>query len=171
MKPGGKGRPTPKRSEAQRKRRTAAKPAPAGRKEAARARREAGAERRAELRRALREGDERLYPPGHAGPERRFVRQVIDGRRAVASLVVPGWVTLFLLSLVPVLAVRAISSVGLLLLLGMVLGDTVSTTFLLRRRLREQFPDGTDAPRGRLVRYGLFRNAALRRFRVPRPGH
>ncbi|HEX3705578.1 MAG TPA: DUF3043 domain-containing protein [Mycobacteriales bacterium] len=73
-----KGRPTPKRSEARKARRS---PSPGGnRKEASAAQRERNRTERKRAYEALRSGDERHLPPRDAGPERRLARDVVDSR-------------------------------------------------------------------------------------------
>lgn len=73
----GKGRPTPKRRDAQKRRRTAV---PANRKEAAKLRRERMREQRTLQRQALLTGDERHLPARDAGPAKRLARDVVDSR-------------------------------------------------------------------------------------------
>jgi DUF3043 family protein len=75
--PSGKGRPTPKRRDAQKRRRQAV---PADKKEAAKLRRERVREQRMQQRQALLSGDERHLPPRDAGPARRLARDVVDSR-------------------------------------------------------------------------------------------
>src|SRR3954470_24901656 len=98
-RPSGKGRPTPKRSDARKRRRSAT---PANRKEAAALRRERVREARTQQRQALLTGDERHLPARDAGPAKRLARDVVDSRFTlgqiffgmivvvlVASLVIP----------------------------------------------------------------------------------
>jgi hypothetical protein len=73
----GKGRPTPKRRDAQKRRRT---PVPTNKKEAAAARRTRLREERMVQRKALLSGDERHLPARDAGPAKRLARDVVDSR-------------------------------------------------------------------------------------------
>src|SRR3954471_16107001 len=75
--PAGKGRPTPKRRDAQKRRRG---PVPANRKEAAAQRRAQARESRQLQRQALLSGDERHLPARDAGPAKRLARDVVDSR-------------------------------------------------------------------------------------------
>src|SRR3954451_17239325 len=75
--PAGKGRPTPKRREAQKRRRG---PVPTNKKEAAAQRRTQARESRQLQRQALLSGDERHLPPRDAGPAKRLARDVVDSR-------------------------------------------------------------------------------------------
>lgn len=73
----GKGRPTPKRRDAQKRRRQAV---PGNPKEAAKLRRERVREQRALQRKALLSGDEKHLPPRDAGPAKRLARDLVDTR-------------------------------------------------------------------------------------------
>jgi hypothetical protein len=158
----GKGRPTPKRSEAQRGRRGGpVAPPPRTRKEAAqRARDEAKAARA-----SVREG--RALLPRDAGPVRALVRDVVDARRSIGTLMLP-------LALVLLLAQatgdRRVFDVALLTwLVGIVAlaTDLVLTARVVRRRVREEFPEEQKV-RGH-VAYGLLRTTVFRRWRIPAP--
>ncbi|SFK07113.1 DUF3043 domain-containing protein [Streptomyces pini] len=160
-----KGRPTPKRSEAEALRRAVAKP-PADRKEASRRAREA---RRAELarqREALAGGDERYLPARDRGPVRRYARDFVDGKWHVAEFFLPLAVVILILSMMPSMQVK---NASLLLWLGvivMIVVDSVLTGFRLRKALAERFPD--ENRRG-AVAYALMRTLQMRRMRLPKP--
>src|SRR5947208_16227608 len=94
--PGGKGRPTPKRRDAQKRRGT---PTPTNRKEASKLRRERMREQRSQQRQALLTGDERHLPARDAGPAKRLARDVVDARFTIGSC-------LFLLIIAVILASR-----------------------------------------------------------------
>jgi len=84
-KPVGKGRPTPKRSEAERRRREPYTPPPANRKAAAaqdRERRRAANRRRMD---AMRRGEEWALPPRDKGPVKALARDYVDSRRLIVS--------------------------------------------------------------------------------------
>ena len=163
-KPGGKGRPTPKRSEAQKRRAATTRP-PTSRKEALQQQKAARRAQRA----ALRTGDEKSLPAFARGPERAAVRDAVDSRLSLGWLAIPG-----LLLNVLSFAVRddglqrLLANVGFVMFM-MLVADTVSAILRVRRVLAARFPNGTEARRGALIRYGVARNIALRRTRVPRP--
>lgn len=73
----GKGRPTPKRKDAQKRRRQAV---PGNPKEAAKLRRERAREVRSLQRKALLSGDEKHLPARDAGPAKRLARDIVDTR-------------------------------------------------------------------------------------------
>jgi len=81
--PTGKGRPTPKRRDAQKRRRGAV---PANKKEAAAQRRAQAREARMLQRQALLSGDERHLPARDAGPAKRLARDVVDSRFTLGQI-------------------------------------------------------------------------------------
>ena len=81
--PAGKGRPTPKRRDAQKRRRQAV---PANKKEAAAQRRAKMRESRQLQRQALLSGDERHLPARDAGPAKRLARDVVDSRFTLGQI-------------------------------------------------------------------------------------
>jgi hypothetical protein len=81
--PAGKGRPTPKRRDAQKRRR---QPTPANRKEAAALRRVKMREQRMQQRQALLTGDERHLPARDAGPAKRLARDVVDSQFTLGQI-------------------------------------------------------------------------------------
>ena len=178
-----KGRPTPKRSEATRKRGPVA-PAPMTAGEARRRRKEMRTklsrdERKAEkvTRRAdmaerrekMMAGEDAYLLPRDKGPVRRYVRDVVDSRRNVLGLFMPAaLVLIFVMLSVPSVAVqRAISPAMLVLVLVMVIDG-----FILGRKANrlvdEKFPDNTETG-WKLGFYAASRASQLRRMRAPRP--
>lgn len=164
-RPAGKGRPTPKRREAQRSRRTRSAP-PRDRKEAARRTRERARLERREARAALVSGDERRLPPRDAGPVRRLVRDYVDARRTAGEYFI--WVALLGIapSLIPDPRVQLL---GPLLFFAFLLVVVVNSALVLRgmlRLVRARFPE--ESTRG-LASYALLRVLQLRRLRLPPP--
>ncbi|MFJ7072734.1 DUF3043 domain-containing protein [Streptomyces sp. NPDC098781] len=160
-----KGRPTPKRSEAQTTRRSVAQ-TPSTRKEAAKRGRE---ERRAALekqRQALAGGDERYLPARDKGPVRRFARNFIDSRFNIAEFFLPMAVVILVLSLVQVPALQNIALLLWLIVIVLIVLDSFVTAFRLRKQLAERFPD--ENKRG-AVAYALMRSLQMRRLRLPKP--
>lgn len=161
-----KGRPTPKRSEKQRRTGPVAPP-PLTRKEAAQRQKEAAKAARARVREGAAAGDERFLAKRDAGPVRATVRDVVDGRRNVGVLLLPLALVLIVANLT---GIRAVQNLGLLLwmlaILAMI-GDVVVTTLALRARIRQEHPE-EKALFGH-VAYGLLRSTVLRRFRLPPP--
>ncbi|TFV31909.1 DUF3043 domain-containing protein [Streptomyces sp. T1317-0309] len=103
-----KGRPTPKRSEAQSQRRSVANTSTT-RKDAARRQRD---DRRAAMerqRQALAGGDERYLPARDKGPVRKFARDYVDSRFNVAEFFLPLAVIILVLSVVRVAQLQNIA--------------------------------------------------------------
>lgn len=165
--PAGKGRPTPKRSEKVTRRGRPVAPPPKTRKEAAKRQKEQAATSRKLLREGAARGDERYLAKRDAGPVRALVRDVVDSRRNVGVILLP----LALVLVVANLSGNAqLQYLGLLLWLGAILAmlmDIVVLSVVIRRRVREQFPE--EDRMGRHVGYGLLRSTSLRRFRLPPP--
>lgn len=165
-KPGGKGRPTPKRGAQQARART---PAPKTRKEAIKRERQEVKEVRRAQKAGLRSGDERLLPAFARGPERAAIRDAIDSRMSLGWLALPG-LALNLASF----AVPRDSGGSLLASLGfaafmMLLIDTFAAVRRVGRLLRLRFPDGHELSRGAVMRATIARNTQLRRTRIPPP--
>ncbi|MEU8761820.1 DUF3043 domain-containing protein [Streptomyces sp. NPDC048659] len=162
-----KGRPTPKRSDAQSQRRRA-QSAPLDRKEAAKRQREARRTDMVRQREALASGDERYLPARDKGPVRRFVRDFVDSRFAVAEFFLPMAVVILVLSLFGNKAPQ-LQTISLLLWAGvivMIVIDSIGIVFRLRKQLNERFPN--ESRRG-AVAYGLMRTLQMRRLRLPKP--
>ncbi|SCK25178.1 DUF3043 domain-containing protein [Streptomyces sp. WMMB 322] len=160
-----KGRPTPKRSEAQSQRRTLAK-APSNRREAAKRQREARRSAMSRQREALASGDERYLPARDKGPVRRYARDYVDSRWSVAEFFLPIAVIILVLSMMPSLQLKNISLLLWLFVIVMIVLDSIGLGFRLKRDLRERFPD--ESRRG-AVAYALMRTLQLRKMRLPKP--
>jgi hypothetical protein len=164
----GKGKPTPRRREAQRRRTGPVAPPPRTRREAYRRMREQGGSRRSELREGLRTGDERFLPPRDQGPERRLVRDVVDSRRNAGVLFL-GIAVIYVAALFvrdprfQALAVSLWLSVLVLLVI-----DSTVLGLRIRRLVRERFPDTRQSMRS-LIFYGVTRATMVRRWRAPKP--
>ncbi|TLQ48536.1 DUF3043 domain-containing protein [Streptomyces marianii] len=160
-----KGRPTPKRSEAQTQRRRA-QSTPLDRKEAMRRQREARRTDLAKQREALAGGDERYLPPRDKGPVRRFVRDFVDSRFCIAEFFLPLAVVILVLSMI---RIPQLQNIAMLLWLGvivMIVIDSIGIWFRLKKQLNERFPD---EPKRGAVAYGLMRTLQIRRLRLPKP--
>jgi hypothetical protein len=160
-----KGRPTPKRSEAQGARRKAVT-TPTDRKAAARAAREARRVDMAKQREALAGGDERYLPPRDRGPVRKFVRDHVDARFRVAEFFLPIAVIILVMSIVQVSSLRDLSLLLWLVVIVLIVTDSLVTGLRLRSLLRREFPGQNTKG---AVAYGLMRTLQMRRLRLPKP--
>jgi hypothetical protein len=166
-KVGGKGRPTPKRSEAQA--RNARPLVPTDRKAAQKVSREAQREERAKMQSALLTGDERYLPVRDRGAQKRFVRDVVDARRNVGEyfLIIAG------VSLVLSMIAQPLGSAQLLLgttlliylMLAIVIIDSILLGRKVSRAVKARFPE----PERGVVSYGVTRALQIRRMRRPVP--
>lgn len=160
-----KGRPTPKRSEAQSQRRKAAR-APVDRKSTGKAAREARRVELARQREALAGGDERYLPARDRGPVRKFARDYVDARFKVAEFFLPLTVLILVLSVLPSVVMKNLSLLLWMVVIALIVVDSIATGFLLGRELRRRFPDRST--RG-AVPYALIRSLQMRRLRLPKP--
>ena len=161
--PDGKGRPTPKRREAEelRKQRLTA---PKTRREANAQQREKRRADRMKMQMAMVSGDEAALPARDKGPVRRFCRDYVDSRRNFVSYLLPCLVVILLAGVFPGLA-------GLVLVLWMATIiftalDSVYLMWKLGRELGSRFPDENTSG-ARL--YALLRASQIRRLRLPKP--
>jgi len=161
-----KGRPTPKRKDAESARKVASL-APARSKEEKARQKSANRAARIAQRAAYLRGDENALPLRDRGPVKRFVRNYVDSRRSIGEYFLPVIGVVLLVSLIPVAAAAVIGVV----LMYTVLFASVIDGFLLRRKIiREvvaRFPDVS--PKG-LGMYGWLRSTQMRRMRAPKPG-
>jgi hypothetical protein len=167
-KPTGKGRPTPKRREAEKRRRGPVAPPPATRKEAAARRKEEAKAERAAAREGLSRGDTRYLPKRDRGPERALVRDLIDSRRTASTLFLPTAILIIVASLVPNPTLQRFAYLLWLFVLISIIIDSVVLGRLVKRRVREEFPESRERGRG-LVFYAVTRAIQLRRLRFPKP--
>jgi Protein of unknown function (DUF3043) len=164
----GKGRPTPRRREAQKRRTGPVAPPPRTRREAVRRMREQGGDRRSEAREGMRAGDERYLTPRDRGPERRLVRDIVDSRRNAGVLFLLSAVVYFVGLLVPSVQIKAAITALWLTVLVLLVVDSAVIGLRIRKLMRERYPDSTQRL-GSLIFYGATRATMIRRWRMPKP--
>ena len=165
---GAKGRPTPRRREAQKRRTGPVAPPPKTRREAVRRAREQGNDRRADAREGLRAGDERYLSARDRGPERRMVRDIVDSRRNAGVLFLLSAVVYFAGLLIPSVQIKAAITALWLTVLILLVVDSAVIGLRIRKLMRQRFPDSRE-PLGRLIFYGATRATMIRRWRMPKP--
>jgi hypothetical protein len=165
---GGKGRPTPKRSEAQGRRSGPVPPPPTTRKEAYKRMREQQAAGRGSAREAAARGDESSLPARDRGPRRRLVRDIVDSRRnagsfflVIAALVLIGY-------FIPNPAVQGYTVFVWFAFFLVIIGDSFLLGRRIKRTVTERFPDHPESMRA-LVWYGVSRATMIRKWRFPKP--
>ncbi|WP_299955533.1 DUF3043 domain-containing protein [uncultured Modestobacter sp.] len=164
----GKGRPTPRRNEAQGRRSGPVPPPPTTRKEAYRRMREQQAAGRGSAREAAARGDDSSLPARDRGPERRLVRDLVDARRnagsvflVVAALVLVGY-------FIPNPAVQSYTVFIWFAFFLVIIGDSVILGRKIKKTVAERFPNTTQRTRS-LIWYGVSRATMIRRWRFPKP--
>ncbi|MGY1773350.1 DUF3043 domain-containing protein [Blastococcus sp. SYSU D00813] len=164
----GKGRPTPKRSEAQARRPGPPPPPPATRKEAYKRMREQQAARRASTRERMAMGDDSYLPARDRGPVRKLVRDVVDSRRNLGSFFLPIAALILVGYFVPSPAVQGYTVLMWMAYFLVFIGDSVVLGRRISRTVRDRFPNEKTKPRS-LVWYGISRSTMIRRWRFPKP--
>lgn len=162
----GKGRPTPKRSEAQGRRPGPPPPPPTTRKEAYKRLREQQAANRTTNRRAMLAGDESALPARDRGPVRKLVRDLVDARRNIGSLFLAIAGVALIGTVVPNMAIRSYATFLLLSYFLLLIVDSVVLGRKIKKTVVQRFPDART--RG-VVWYGISRSTMIRRWRFPKP--
>jgi hypothetical protein len=159
-----KGRPTPKRSEAERRRRPVS--APGDRKEANRQSRDRQRGDRARRQQALAKGEQWALPVRDRGAVKALTRDYVDSRRRVSEFYMYGLVVLLALLFVRNAFVQSIVP---LVVLAAVLVMLVEGIFIGRRAraLAEERLPGESTQGVRM--YAAMRALQIRQLRMPKP--
>jgi hypothetical protein len=163
----GKGRPTPKRTEAQGRRSGPVPPPPTTRKEAYKRMREQQAAGRGSTREAAARGDDLALPARDRGPVRRLVRDVVDSRRNAGSLFLVVAALVLLGYFIPNPAVQGYTVFVWFAFFLVIIGDSYLLGRRIRKTVTERFPDHPESMRS-LVWYGVSRATMVRRWRFPK---
>lgn len=174
----GKGRPTPKRKEAEGKRRGPVAPPPRTMREAMKRNRElrksnpVDKEERRRLAKERQErmaaGDDRYLLPRDKGPVKAYVRDLVDSRRHFLGAFMPLAILVFVVLLVPYPVIQQYVT---LLCMAALLVMAVEGYFNGRRiaRLaRAKFPKENINGRS-LGWYAFVRASQIRKLRMPKP--
>ena len=174
----GKGKATPKRREAEAKRRGPVAPPPTTMREAMKRNKElrksnpqtkedrkAAAKARRE---AMMRGDDKALLPRDRGPVKAYVRDLVDSRRNLLGLFMPLAILVFLALLVPLPQVQSyITLLCTAMLLVMAIEGFVNGR-KIAKLVREKFPK--EAVSGRSIGwYAFVRASQIRKLRVPKP--
>ncbi|ACZ31041.1 hypothetical protein Xcel_2022 [Xylanimonas cellulosilytica DSM 15894] len=164
----GKGRPTPKRSQAEAANKRPL--VPADRRAAARDARAKQKENRAKAYAGMQRGEERFLPARDRGAQRRYIRDYVDARWNLGEFFLPVAFGFILANFV-VLQFGEVAAfivlVALYVIVLVAIADAVILWFRLKRKLIEKF--GT-LEKGTAM-YAVMRAFQLRRSRIPRPTH
>jgi hypothetical protein len=160
-----KGRPTPKRKEAEAARKVSSL-APASTKAEKQRAKAAAREARIATRAAYLRGDENALPFRDKGPVKKFVRNYVDSRRSIGEFFLPVIFIVLLLTLIPSKVFQLVS----IAIMYSVLVISVVDGFLLSRKLKKEvtakFPG---AELKGIGMYGWLRSTQMRRMRTPKP--
>jgi hypothetical protein len=164
--PQKKGKPTPKRKDAESARKVSSL-APAHSKEEKARQKAATRAARLAQRAAYLRGDENALPLRDRGPVRRFVRNYVDSRRSIGEFFLPiiAIVLVVALALPPEAAI-----IGIVLMYTALFVSVIDGVLLSRKIKREviaRFP--SESFKG-LGMYGWLRSTQMRRMRAPKPG-
>jgi len=163
--PDKKGRPTPKRKDAEAARKVSSL-APATTKDGRKRAKDASRAARVAQRAAYMRGDENALPLRDKGPVKRFVRNYVDSRRSVGEYFLPVIFVVLFLTLIP----SPIFQLGSIAIMYGVLLVSVIDGYFLSRKLKsvvgEKFPGQSLKGVGM---YGWLRSTQMRRMRTPKP--
>jgi hypothetical protein len=160
-----KGRPTPKRSEAERRRRQPYS-APGDRKTAARQSRTRDRGERSRRYEAMKRGEEWALNPRDKGPVKALARDYVDSKRRISEYYM---YILLVLLVILLLKNTALDAIVYPLVLVLVVVMVVEGFFISRgvKKLAAQRYPG-ESTRG-VTRYAIMRALQIRRFRMPSP--
>ena len=158
-----KGRPTPKRSEAEKRRRQPYS-APGDRKAASQQGRDRDRTARVRRMEAMRRGEDWALPRKDQGPVRGLARDVVDSRRGISEFYLYAIVLLVALLFVvrgsPVVDYAIVVILAILILEGWFVSNKVL------KLARERFPG--ESTKG-VRMYTAMRGTQIRKMRVPQP--
>jgi Protein of unknown function (DUF3043) len=158
-----KDKPTPKRSDAESKRRQPYT-APTDRKSAAKQQRSVGSKDRQDKMAAMRRGEAWALPPKDRGPVRKLARDVVDSRRSVSEYYMYSIILVIGLIFVP--AARVALDGVLLVIIMVLVGEGYYVSTRVKRLAAERYPGVSTRGAGL---YAAMRNTQLRKLRVPVP--
>lgn len=169
-----KGRPTPKRREAEGRKRGPVPPPPQTQREAAKRARQRKANRQsrredaAYRRERMMAGDDNYLMPRDKGQVRGYVRDVVDSRRHIMGAFMPLVLVVFATTLVQQPAVQQYGTLGCMVLLIVMIVEGTILGVVVNRRVRAKFPNTRDGGLG-LGWYAFTRAMQIRKLRAPRP--
>lgn len=169
VRPVGKGRPTPRRRDAEAANR---RPLISGDKKTDRAKARAEAAKQRQLMdQAMQTGDERYLPAQHKGEARRFARDYIDARWTLGEFFLPIALLVVIvmfggsvLRIPPEVVIYAILALYVVVLVAVV--EAIVHATIVHKRALAKF--GRDRVRG-IRLYTAMRSMQMRRMRLPKP--
>lgn len=170
-KPQGKGRPTPKRRDAEGRRRQPVT-APKDRKEAYKQARAKQNSERERARQGMLAGDERYFPARDKGPARKFAREWVDSRRLPSQYFLPFSLVILLATWIPwpadirPLVLSYVITIGWPIMMIGVLFTSIFVAWRVKKLVAEKYPK--ESLRG-VGFYAAMRALQIRKLRFPPP--
>ena len=160
-----KGRPTPKRSEAEKNRRGPYQ-APTDRKSAGPRSKEQNRADRNRRMEAMRRGEDWALPRKDQGPIKALARDVVDSRRGISEYYLYGIVVLVAALFIPGLRQNYVVDYVILIILAVIIIEGWYVSNKVIRMAKERYPG--QSIRGIRV-YTALRGTQIRKMRVPAP--
>lgn len=164
VRPGTKGRATPKRQQVRDARRGGGT-TPKDAKEARQQDRDARRRRTAEYREGMRSGDPAKLPPMERQPERTLARDIVDRRFTLGPVFLVILAINLLGGLVPVPALQRTVYFAMLAAFVLLVVDSVLIARQVRRAVHARYPDS----HAKVGLYAAQRALMPARWRMPRP--
>ena len=128
--------------------------------------------RKADVRAGRAVPEQPVMPKRDAGPERAFIRNLIDSRRSIASFFPLFAVVLLILYFTGMqqrnVQVYNVFTYIWLIVFVLIIIESLVLARRVRRRIREKFPK-TKERTGSLIFYGVMRALMFRKGRYPKP--
>jgi hypothetical protein len=159
----GKGRPTPKRRDAEKRNRTPIT-APRDRKEAYRQTRARQAQDRAKARQGVQRGDDKYLPKRDRGPAKKLARDYVDSRHTIGSNFMVVMMVVLIVSLLPNVWAKMLGFFAMPLMIIVVIIEGWVISRGIKKLAAERLPDESLAGVGM---YAAMRSMQLRRMRMP----
>jgi hypothetical protein len=160
-----KGRPTPKRSEAEKRRRQPYS-APTDRKAASAQSRDRDRGSRQRKMEAMRRGEDWALPRKDQGPVKALARDIVDSRRGISEYYLYAIAGLIVLLFLPGLRGSIFVNLIILVVLFVIVGEGWYVSRRVTRLARERFPGESTKGVGM---YTALRGTQIRKMRVPAP--
>jgi hypothetical protein len=160
-----KGRPTPKRSEAERRRRNPTA-TPGDRKAATGQSRTRDRAERARKYEAMKRGEDWALAARDRGPIKALTRDYVDGKRRISEFYMYILLVLMLLLFARSTAVAAFLYPLVLVMVVVIAIEGFLVARAVRKLAAQRFP--SESTRG-ITMYAIMRSLQIRRFRMPAP--
>jgi hypothetical protein len=159
-----KGRPTPKRSEAERRRQPYS--APRDRKSASADYRARQREERQRRYQAMQRGEEWALPPRDRGAVKGLARDYVDSRRRLSEYYMYALIVLMVMVFIKSVLVQTVIPLLVIVLVVVMLAEGALIGRKVRALAQQRFPG---QPTRGLAMYAAMRAMQIRRFRMPKP--